>query len=166
MVTFGEMGRTTKRHNKEDGIMSYELKAIKMAGGEETPRFEAKIHLDGKEVGTVYNEGCGGPHGYSFIEGREAEARFLTFAEKWGKENDETFESEDVWVYKKIEDWEERKSLLRMSKKKSPFRLKGDPKGEWRFVTAPYSEKVQDYLNLKYGDKIEMVFNREAKVVA
>lgn len=41
-------------------MKTFELRSIKTAGGEETPRFEAKIFYDGREVAHVHNDGNGG----------------------------------------------------------------------------------------------------------
>lgn len=141
--------------------MSYELKAVKMAGGDETPRFEAKIYKDGKQIATVYNEGCGGCNGYIFQGGRNCpeETAFHAFAQNWCKDNNhETSEPDDMWVFDGLDTLEENKKLRRLSKKKTLFRLKGEPKGEWRTVTVPYSPQVQTYLDKKYGDKVEEIF--------
>ena len=46
------------------------LKNVKEAGGEETPRFEASLYLDGKRVATVSNGGTGGCNSYHWADGR------------------------------------------------------------------------------------------------
>lgn len=46
------------------------LKNLREAGGEETPRFEASLYLDGKKVATVSNGGTGGCNSYHWEDGR------------------------------------------------------------------------------------------------
>lgn len=49
------------------------LKGLKLAGGEETRRFEAKVCLHGKEIGYVYNGGEGGGNVYNLDRDDETE---------------------------------------------------------------------------------------------
>jgi hypothetical protein len=46
--------------------MKIQLKNLKIAGGEETTRFEASLYIDGKKAATVSNGGEGGSHRYYF----------------------------------------------------------------------------------------------------
>ena len=135
----------------------YALRAIKMAGGDETPRFEAKITENGKVIGIVFNEGCGGSCGYHMSGDAKA---FEAFIAEWGKQNNETSEVSDIWVYEQLDNWEERKLLMRRSNTMTPFRVKGDPKNEWRMWRLPYSEQVKNAIVSKYGDKVETIFVR------
>ena len=135
----------------------YGLKAIKMAGGDETPRFEAKITENGKVIGIVFNEGCGGSCGY-LMDNLRDHSQFEAFIKQWGIDNKQDLEIMDMWVYEQLDNYEERKLLLRIAKKKTPFRVKGDPEGEWRTIGAPYSEQVKKAIEAKYGDKVEAIF--------
>lgn len=139
--------------------VTYEVRGFKLAGGDETPRFEASLYRDGKRIGTVHNEGCGGPHGYYFDSREEREA-FFAWTKAWGLKSGNDFEPEDAWVYEQLEAHEERQWLLRQSRKKTLFRLHGDKEGAWRTIKFPYSEKVQEYLDTKYGDQIETIFRK------
>jgi len=49
------------------------LKGVKEAGGEETPRFEAKMCLDGEVVAHVSNGGIGGCHSTYWERGIHAD---------------------------------------------------------------------------------------------
>ena len=51
------------------------LKNVKEAGGEETPRFEASLYLDGKRVATVSNDGRGGCCDYRWEGGWNTSAQ-------------------------------------------------------------------------------------------
>jgi len=135
----------------------YGLKAIKMAGGDETPRFEAKITENGKVIGTVYNEGCGGSCGY-LMDNLHDNSQFEAFIKQWGIDNKQDFEVADMWVYDELDKYDERKMLLRRSKTATPFRVKGDPKDEWRLWKHPYCEGVKKAIETKYGDSVETIF--------
>ena len=47
---------------------TYTLKNVKICewASEETTCFEATLYIDGKSIGRVHNEGCGGAHFYDF----------------------------------------------------------------------------------------------------
>lgn len=148
---------------------TYGLKAIKMAGGEETPRFEAKITENGTVIGGTSNDGNGGCNRYWFDNGTWANPpkAFDDFIKKWAIENKETFEVMDSWVYDKLDDHEELKKLKRWAKTKTPFRLKGDEKGSWRLLNKPYSKEVLFHILDKYGSKgsnnLDTIFNINLK---
>lgn len=141
-------------------MKTYELKKIKQAGGEETPRFEAQIFADGKKIGIVYNEGCGGCCFYRFDKQEEGKL-FDEFIADWAVKNNEDFEPNDMWVYARMDDEEEKRKLKRWSKTKTPFRLKGMEKGAWRVLGSPYSPMVREFLIKKYGDEIETIYTGE-----
>jgi hypothetical protein len=112
---------------------AYDIASIKEAGGEETPRFEAKITKGGKVVGTVSNDGCGGCNRYHFIDGRVEREAF----EAWIKANHPAdFEAEDAWVYKRLDVHVSLKQVLRAAKKKTLFRLATDEIGAYRTVNV------------------------------
>jgi hypothetical protein len=116
------------------GEAMYALTAIKLAGGEETPRFEATITKDGKKIGFVSNGGTGGPCSFHF-QTRQLREEF----EAWIKANHPAeFEPDDLWVYKQLDEHEHRKQLLRWSKKKTVFQLDGDKPGEFRTLKVPF----------------------------
>ena len=106
--------------------MKYELKAIKMAGGDETPRFEANITLDGKKIGIAYNEGCGVCNFYQFINNADGEKFFAFCKEQSTEKEDDANDAAESWTYAELDKWEERKTLLRWSKKATIFIVKGD----------------------------------------
>lgn len=136
----------------------FEIKGWKVAGGEETPRFEASIYKDGSKVGIVYNEGCGGCNFYRFTNPADSDA-FDNFCHEWGVATNEPLtEITDAWVYTEMDKWENRKMLLRVSKKKTPFRVKGDEDGVWRTWNRPLPESRQSII-AKYGDTIETIFD-------
>ena len=48
--------------------MQIKLKNLRVAGGDETTRFEASLYIDGKKAATVSNAGEGGSHQYFFSD--------------------------------------------------------------------------------------------------
>ena len=145
---------------------TYGLKAIKMAGGEETPRFEAKITENGKVIGVASNDGGGGCKRYWFENGtwHKPPKAFDAFIKQWAIDHKETFEVMDAWVYEKLDDYEELKKLKRWSKTKTPFRLKGDRDGSWRLLNKPYSLETVDWIMKKHGsERLEVIYNNNLK---
>lgn len=107
----------------------YGLTAIKLAGGEETPRFEAKITCEGKIVGVVSNGGTGGSCSYWFAGGA---AGYNALRDWAATHHPADFEATDRWVYSQLDAHEERKILVRTSKRHTVYRLDGDPGGTVR----------------------------------
>ena len=58
----------TATTTQEIDMTTYTLKNIKTCewASEETTCFEATLYIDGKSIGRVHNEGCGGAHFYDF----------------------------------------------------------------------------------------------------
>lgn len=140
----------------------YELRAIKEAGGDETPRFDAKLLRDGKVIAVVSNEGCGGCNRYDYLD-RGAEAPFQKFAAEWGRERGYNSEPDDMWVYAQMDAAEERRTLRRWSKKYTCYRLKGDKAGSWRRINRPFSDDMRERIIKTHGDKVEAIFNPTAE---
>jgi hypothetical protein len=137
----------------------YALTAIKLAGGEETPRFEARITLDGKNVGCVLNDGRGGCCRYSWngSEGNKFEA--------WIAANHPAgVEAEDHWVYAKLNEHDQHRRVVRASKKNTVFRLDGDPPDTFRKVSGgPLRTASINWLRDRYGSKLTLVFDPAGK---
>lgn len=51
--------------------------------------------------------------------------------------------------------------LSKYMKKETLFRLKGDTAGDWRTVKAVFCDKVEAFLVSKYGDKLELIANKD-----
>lgn len=158
-------------------MAKYELKGIKEAGGDETPRFEASIYCDGVKIAVVSNGGHGGCCDYYFTP-REAEAAFQAHCKAWWDASEEkqehirrfkeygldddagsNSEMDDSWVYAEMEVAAHRKRLKRASKTKCLFILKGDEKYSYRSLNKPYSPAAVAWLTAKYGDKIETIID-------
>jgi len=58
-----------------------ELKSIRLAGGDETPRFEAALYLDGKRVAIASNDGRGGECEVQWLNGPRCDGAARTVAE-------------------------------------------------------------------------------------
>ena len=145
---------------KQKTDLTLTLKNIKQHPdmSDETNCFSASTYVNGKRAGTVRNSGQGDPNLYYWKSpevGHQVEA--------WAKEQDTRFEFEklDQIVDKILDKWEETRWLKRTCKKKILFSLKGDEKGKWRILTGTWSQKAIDYINNKYGDKVERIANQE-----
>lgn len=68
------------RMNESD-LGGYRLTKLKVAGGDETTRFEATLVKDGRVVGTVSNDGNGGCNAYRFPYAIQQE--LLAHATQW-----------------------------------------------------------------------------------
>ncbi len=139
--------------------MNITLKNVKIHPdmSEETNCFSATICLDGKAVGEVKNDGRGGCNSYYWGD-RDASKRINEWADKQPTEFE--FEKLDQLVDDLLRDAESLRWLKRNTKSKTLFRLKGDKKGEWRIVKAPFDAKVFTFLQTKYGPQLENVANQ------
>lgn len=143
--------------NEENNLSLSKIK-IHPDMSEETNCFSATICLNGKEVGTVKNDGHGGSHMYHWHD-REVGKQI----EEWSETQETEFEHErlDQIVDVLLSKFEERKQLKRWCKKQTLFRLKGDEQGAWRTIKAPFDSKIKAFLVQKYGETIDRIANEE-----
>jgi len=148
-----------------------ELKNIKEAGGEETPRFEATLYLDGKKAAIVSNGGTGGCNCYHWFDqilGKsEFGARFNAYAKEQnpvpaimpdGKPATESFtryfhtEVMDTEVFKMLDAAANAKKLKRLCGSKTLAHLPGETykKGEWSVFKVKFSPEVKAQLEAKH----------------
>lgn len=123
---------------------------------DETTCFSAAIHLDGKKVGEVRNEGIGGCNGYYWNNPTVGKQ-----IEEWAKTQPTEFDFEklDQIIDGMLSAHEEEKQLKRWCKTTTVFRLKGDEDGAWRRMKVLYNSEVKMFLKEKYGDRIERIAN-------
>ena len=123
---------------------------------EETLCFSATIYFDGKKVGYARNNGCGGCNRYDW-DSREIRET----VEQWANEQETEFKFDvlDQLIDDIIQEYETNKWLKRQCKKKVVFRLKGDKKGEWHLLNYPWCQKAVDFIEERYGDKVECIAN-------
>lgn len=146
--------------------MNITLKNVKIAEflSEETTAFSATIYLDGKRVGTASNQGHGGPNFYHFddpqLEGKlEAWAKTLPEVTYQGIKLTMNL---DLVIDEIMTKHEENKRFARACKKQTLFLLEGDDEAKgWRTVKAPYGDRVQTFLDGKYGNKVVRILNKE-----
>ncbi len=143
------------------------VKAVKLHEdmSQETTCFSATIYFDGKRLGKVMNEGCGGCHRYEFGKGlRELEA--------WANEQETEYKSEkldqlvEIAMNLFLNAQADKRWLARKSKTSTPYRLVGDEEGSWRCVNAPLAANVFGFLAKKYGaDQIAVIHGVDEKVL-
>lgn len=110
----------------------YSIFAVKEAGGDETPRFEAKIAKAGRRVAVVSNDGQGGCCSWHWFDRTEEKDFSIWVAEHFPDD----FEPEDGWVYARLAEVAETKALMRASLKHTVFRLDGDEPGFYRTLSG------------------------------
>ena len=140
--------------------MKIELKNVKTHAdmSEETACFSASIYLEGKRIGLVRNQGCGGPNEYTWTDntaGRKVEAWAET------QETDYEFEKLDQIIDDLMMKAEEKKQLRRWCKKQTLFVLAGDQDGSFRTINHPFTSQVKDFLDRKHGEKLERIVNED-----
>ncbi len=90
-------------------IGPHSLAAVRIAGGDETIRFEARLLRDGQPVAVVSNSGTGGCHAYRplDLDGWAAFREFERYATAWGETHvpPVRFESNDRIVHELIDAW-------------------------------------------------------------
>jgi hypothetical protein len=133
----------------------YTIKNLKTWSGMDGYGYSATIYCDGKEVGTILQEGSGAPDFYRW-NSKEEEKIANEFAKSLPEDEYGTFEKLDTYFAKLCDDFENTKRMKSLLKKKTLFRLKDETyeNGEWRTVEMPFSEKVHAYLDKKYGDRL------------
>jgi hypothetical protein len=137
-----------------------ELKAIKISGGEETTRFEAKLYINKKFAATVSNEGTGGCH-YWYWQNRELEDLFnqhIKYLDQQGKFEFD-FEQCDELIDQMIADHEEEKRLKKWCKTKTVCTTYDLAKGEYRVFDIPYSSELKTRLRAKFGNNLKEIVN-------
>ena len=129
---------------------------------QETLCFAADVLVDGKKIGTVENQGCGGPNCYNWTDKETADRLQKYAAEKYTEFN---FEQIDILLNDIISNMEVEKQYHRWCKKGTYFRLKGDKEGSWRSVTGKtqkhflFSPQIKDWITKTYGDRVESILN-------
>lgn len=150
--------------------MNITLKNLKIAKflSQETTAFSATIYIDGRKAGTADNDGNGGPNRYHFDafdgkRGHEIQQELEAWASTQPPDKEFPFLKVDLdtIVARLMDKEEESKQLRRWCKKETLFMLEGDAEGQWRTVKAPYSDRVQAFLDNKYGAKVVRIANKE-----
>jgi len=153
--------------------MNITLRKIKIVASmsQETLCYTADICLDGKTVGSAYNQGCGGPDDYHFAD-KAVGASLRAYAaslppvdmSKYGTEPlpmDLELLIGDLLNAHEAAEHEKKVAAQRKRwcKTKTVFRLKGDDFGVYRTINATYSPNVKSHIVAKYGDKVEEIVN-------
>jgi hypothetical protein len=90
-------------------IGPYALAQVRIAGGDETLMFEARLLCDGQPIAVVSNSGTGGCHTYRPLEagGWAAIRSFEEYATEWGRQQQPAirFEPNDALVFGLLEQW-------------------------------------------------------------
>lgn len=145
--------------------MKVELAKIKhiKATSYETENFHAEILVDGVPVGTVGNEGHGGPNRY-FWTSEAAERQLVEHAKSLPPIDAHGMKLDmdlDLLIGELFDAALVRKQIAAWCKKSTLFRLKGDQPDAWRTLKSPFSPGARAWIVGKYGDRLETIANEE-----
>ena len=120
-----------------------------MAGGDETPRFEAFLYLDGVKAAMVSNGGTGGCNHYHWFIGGMRE-QFAAYAK--AQNPTQKFEVEDSIIYKLMDDAAFAKKLKRWCATKTVARLPGESYHDdaWTVFKVKFTPQIKAQLEAKY----------------
>lgn len=161
--------------------MKVEIRNLETCRGNETDAFSLEMLVDGELHAYVKNDGWGGCHLYTWMIGtkpahdspmrhaifawlnetRPASVRFLFEDE----DEDSAFyarrEALDAYLWGLIEQSKEHETLRKECKgnRKTVYRLKGDPEGQWTVLSVPWTGATKTALEAEHGDKIEEFAN-------
>jgi hypothetical protein len=131
--------------------MTITLRKLRRAGGEETPRFEAIVVHDGRDVATVSNGGTGGPCRFRWSADPAATllAAVRLAAEQWpdlyarlsaAPSRDAAEDALGTVCMHEVEVMRLAKILDRAAKTKVLLRESGQPVGVYHTVSVPPTE--------------------------
>lgn len=135
----------------------YALAKYRDAGGEETIRFQAELHLNGKRVAIVSNDGRGGSHNIRFAD-QSQRAAFHAFV---GEARTEEWEPEGAFI-------DDLTSLVSLARKRSvAFVLDGDDffaTGEYRAfpATVPLDAALDMLRTAEYASLHPLYFDKRS----
>lgn len=149
-----------------------ELRGVKHAkfASEETECFEATVYINGKKEGLVRNDGKGGSNFYHPIQLQDKLDKIAKTLPPLPP--DELFpkgleQDADILIGELLSDHLEAKQLKRLCKTKTLFRIKSETykRGEWRTLAAPFSLKIQAYLEKKYGADLGEIYGQPLRIL-
>lgn len=134
--------------------MELTIKNVKTFRGREGHGFNATLYVDGKKAAFVMDGGNGGCMDFEwFINSAPVMAYAQSLPNtapcEWFPEG---LPSDlELIINKMVDDHLHNKRFLALSKKKTLFRIPGDTPGEWRTLSAPFSNpKVKPMLDEHY----------------
>lgn len=139
------------------------VKGIKSFRGMEGLGFNATLYRDGKKLGLVIDEGCGGSMLFRCFKTYAEQSEY----ERWARVQDgaSAFDPLDLIVATLVGEYEETAKLKRWCKKKTVAKLKDDPKDSYSIWKVPYTPEFAARLR-KENDVVEIINERFLKGVA
>lgn len=165
----------------------YTITKYKRFMGTDGHGFNATLCRDGKPVANMIDSGCGGCIDYSWLDFhaprvdvpwldwedkpitiRATPEEALLYEECRGKTWTSNFKGMESKVFKYdpdylvgqlINDHENTRRFKTMCKSKTLVAFRGDPEGEYRVFKVPFSPRVKQELQARYGDKITEFVN-------
>lgn len=139
--------------------MNVELKNVKVHKqlSEETDCFSATLYVNGQRCANVSNRGCGGPNEFHVLN-RKLFDEFKVFAVAAPPWDGLKMDAElyVTWLLDRIERTKEEAKLC---KKGIVFRLKSDPKNQWRILKGPVDQIGRDQIKKQFGEQVAEILN-------
>lgn len=144
---------------KETIAAGFEVKNIKSFNTHDGYAFDLTLYKNGKRVGSVQNQGCGGPNSYYDVP-TEIEDELAAIGKKHGFE----YDAADVAIDELYAMVQVQKEWQRISRTKTILVLKGeDPEQEYHTFSIPYCDRVKNTILRDYADQSPRVYDRVAK---
>jgi len=148
----------------------YSIGQVKTFRGMEGMGFNLNLYRDGKKVCFVFDDACGGPYSYEWVDWKEKteEGIFIDLmkslpARSLGLGNGEPITVDmdgDIFVNEMFESFMQDKDMKKKCKTKILFILKDNKEGEYYEIkNAIYDTKTKEFLIKKYGDDLKEIIN-------
>jgi hypothetical protein len=158
----------------------YSIAKLKTWNTHDGGGYQGDIIKNGKTVGNFHNDGNGGCTMIDFWQmqgkkvvgrNRDEEDAFNAFVKTLPnvgtdlpgiRDTSEPFILEmdgDIFIGELVSDLEEKRFFKRKCAKSTWFRLEDAAPGSWMVLNTPFSEKVQEQLESKYGNKLLEIAN-------
>jgi len=166
----------------------YEIKNLKTGPSREfgpNGAYTCTLYRDNKRVATVFEAGDGGDISIEWLDrkqpkvqvsvhnhnggvctysGTPEQKKFAEFVDtqtfEWEYSEGPQRHGVGTYIGTLVGEFEENRQYKRWCRNETVFRLKGDGKGQWRRLKAPFSDpRVKPYLDEKYGEQVEEILN-------
>ena len=138
----------------------FKIKNLRIATGQDCPRFSVSLYFQGKRAAIVSNGGTGGCHNWQWLD-RDVEQSFNAMLKTLTFEF--AFEQSDEFLDGLIVKQEQIDWLKTQCRKETLFLLVGEDSKEsgYRTVKNPFNPAVKTFLTKKYGDQLQEIVNEQ-----
>lgn len=165
---------TKKAMTEEDSIQlvlnsPWNVKAVKFFRGHDGDGFNANLYYNNKKVATVDDDAWGGGFQYRWLS-KEMEKQFQEFCnsmcEPWDYSDKDEFiiYGMDTAVDRLVSEYEFQRKLKQHIKNKVCFRVRGQDRHEYHYITGMFTKSIKEHIEKKYN--VDVIFNEQAGQVA